>query len=141
MTQTKLNYFITIPGTAAPKSVKFSRFGSYNSKRVREWMSMVRDISKAEIASKRLRANQDIPVTISVCVWLPMPKATAKKRIPGLLDTFHTKKPDADNLLKPIIDGLTEADMWLDDNQVASMKIEKRLCVQGDQRAEVSIFW
>ena len=57
------------------------------------------------------------------------------------MGTPHLKKPDVDNLLKPIVDGLTEAGMWIDDNQVWSMKIQKVYCNQGDQRVEVAILW
>ena len=141
MAQTKLNYFLTIVGKPLPKSVRYSRFGSYNSKPVREWMSTVRDIAKGEIASKGLRADEGVPVTIIVTAHMPMPKAVAKKRQDGLVFTPHIKKPDVDNLLKPIVDGLTEAGMWVDDNQVWSMKIQKVLCKQGDQRVEVSVLW
>jgi len=141
MRQTKLNYFLNIAGTPTPKSVRFSRFGSYNSKKVRDWMTVVRDIGTAEIASKGLTAKEGTPVTIVVTAYMPMPKATAKKRQEGLVGVPHLKKPDVDNLLKPVVDGLTEAGMWVDDNQVWSMKIQKVYCRQGEQRVEVAILW
>jgi Holliday junction resolvase RusA-like endonuclease len=145
MTQTKLNYFLTIPakdvGWPRPKSVRFSRFGSYNSKTVRKWMTKIKDVGVSEIASKGLTAKESTPVTIVATAYMPMPKATAKKRQEGLVGVPHIKKPDVDNLLKPIVDGLTEAGMWADDNQVWSMKIQKVYCKQGDQRVEVAILW
>ena len=137
----KLNYFINVPGKPLPKSVKFSRFGSYNSKHVRGWMDLVRDITKVEMLSKKIVMPPGTPVKVFVTAYLPLPKSTAKIRIPLLVDTWHTVKPDADNLLKPKVDGMTEAEMWDDDNQVASMKIEKLWCERGNERAEVSVMW
>jgi len=145
MTQTKLNYFLTIPakdiGRPRPKSVRYGRYRTYNSKTVRKWMTKIKDVGVSEIASKGLTAKESTPVTIVATAYMPMPKATAKKRQEGLVGVPHLKKPDVDNLLKPIVDGLTEAGMWADDNQVWSMKIQKVYCRQGDQRVEVAILW
>tara|TARA_R100001163_G_C5023676_1_gene165813 strand:+ start:553 stop:972 length:420 start_codon:yes stop_codon:yes gene_type:complete len=137
----ELRYFINIPGTPIPRAVKFSRFGSYNTKRVRNWMDLVRDMAKVEVVSKRLTADKGIPVNVFITAHMPLPKATAKKRIPDLIGNPHIKTPDTDNLIKPIKDALTEANVWADDNQVWKIQATKIYCRPGQGRAEVSIFW
>ena len=54
---------------------------------------------------------------------------------------LHPKKPDSDNLLKPVVDGLTEAGLWEDDNQIAQMYVEKKYCPRGEERIEVVVVW
>ena len=129
---------ITVPGLAAPKSVSISRHGAYNNKRVRSWMDLVRDTASTERPPK---APEGTPVALMLDVWLPWPKRTAKKVITADPYALHTKKPDSDNLLKPVVDGLTEAGLWEDDNQIAQMYVEKKYCPEGEERIEVIITW
>ena len=131
-------YKITVEGIAAPKSISMSVHGAYNNKRVRSWMDVVRDTALTERPSK---APEGIPVALMLDVWLPWPKRTAKKVISADPNALHTKKPDADNILKPIVDGLTEAGFWEDDNQIAQMFVEKKYCPRGEERAEITVTW
>ena len=129
---------IEIPGLAAPKSVSITRHGSYNNKKVKEWMSYI----ATSVASHSLsKAPKGIPISISVSVWLPWPKKTPKKVMLKDQYAFHVKKPDADNLLKPIVDSLTQAGLWEDDNQISKMLVEKRNCPPGEERVVVFIKW
>ncbi len=137
----ELRYFINIPGTPIPRAVKFSRFGSYNTKRVRNWMDLVRDMAKVEVVSKRLTASQGIPVNIFINAHMPLPKATAKKRIPDLIGNPHIKTPDTDNLIKPIKDALTEAGMWDDDCQVYDIQATKINAKPEEGRVEIAVLW
>ena len=129
---------ITVPGLAAPKSVSMSKYGAYNNKRVRSWMDVVRDTASTERPPK---APEGTPVALMLDVWLPWPKRTAKKVITADPYALHTKKPDSDNLLKPVVDGLTEAGLWEDDNQIAQMYVEKKYCPRGEERAEITVTW
>ena len=54
------------------------------------------------------------PVLLQVSFQLPKPKSmkTEGQNIP------HVKKPDTDNLLKAVMDSLTEEKIWEDDSQV-----------------------
>lgn len=137
----ELRYFINVPGRPLPKSVKYGQYGMFNSEPVRKWMNTVRDIAVAEVSSKGLRASKGTPVNIFINAHMPLPKATAKKRIPDLIGNPHIKIPDTDNLIKPIKDALTEAKVWADDNQVWKIHATKIYCRPGEGRAEVSIFW
>ena len=104
-------------------------------------MDLVRDMAKVEVVSKRLTADKGIPVNVFITAHMPLPKATAKKRIQDLIGNPHIKTPDTDNLIKPIKDALTEANVWADDNQVWKIQATKIYCRPGQGRAEVSIFW
>ena len=70
-----------------------------------------------------------VALVISTVFNLKAPQRLCKK-----LDTPHTTKPDADNLLKPIVDAILERTIKAalipvvckDDNQVVSMLVYKR---------------
>ena len=49
MTDTKLKYFITIPGRPRPKSVTYSKKRTFNNPGVRSWMEEVTLKSRKEI--------------------------------------------------------------------------------------------
>jgi len=129
---------ITVEGLAAPKSISMSRHGVYNNKRVRSWMDIVRDTALTE---RPPRAVKGIPISLMLDVWLPWPKKTAKKVLSADPYALHTKKPDADNLLKPVVDALTEAGLWEDDNQLSQVFVEKKWCPRGEERIEIVINW
>ena len=137
----KLKYEILVESKPLPRSVRFSRFGSYNTKRVIDWMNLVRDISKIHIRSKKVTAKQDVPVKVDLTFYLPIAKGTSKKKIAELTDKPHIKTPDVDNLEKPIKDGLTEAGMWYDDCQVHELNSRKFYCPPGEGRVIINVFW
>jgi Holliday junction resolvase RusA-like endonuclease len=62
------------------------------------------------------------PIALSVTATFPIPSSWSKKRIAGAL--WHTGRPDGDNLLKAVGDGLNGV-AWKDDSQVASARIVK----------------
>ena len=55
------------------------------------------------------------PVCLRVSFFLPRPKRM-KVGTGGAIP--HVKKPDTDNLLKAVMDSMTEAGVWKDDAQV-----------------------
>ena len=128
-------FSIVIPGKAAPKSVTFTRRGAYNNKRVREWMDWVRD----SVVALRPAQIPHVPTGIVIDVFLAWPKNTPKKL--AATTAAHIQKPDADNLLKPIVDALSEAGLWKDDNQIDKMFIQKWRCPIGQERAGIIVRW
>jgi Holliday junction resolvase RusA-like endonuclease len=140
---------ITVPGVAAPKSIRIIMRNGHpsmaNNKRVRGWMTEV--ATAAKIVMNQSEANytlrfpfkSDTPIGIMVDVYLPWAKATAKKL--AATTGAHLQKPDADNLLKPIMDALSEAGIWTDDNQVDRIFLQKWRCPRGSERVDIVISW
>lgn len=69
-------------------------------------------------------------IEIIITAWFARPKSKTRKTIPNLR-YWHTTKPDADNILKAILDALNGL-AWVDDCQIASAKIRKCVCGDGD---------
>ena len=54
---------------------------------------------------------------------------------------WRAKKPDIDNLLKMVLDCITQADIWIDDNRVVSLSCEDMYCgVNEDAHTLFSIY-
>lgn len=70
----------------------------------------------------------DRPLSIALTFYLPRPKAhfsTSGAIKPSAPQTWHAKKPDADNLAKAVLDALTHLRAWHDDDQVAELLVRK----------------
>lgn len=66
------------------------------------------------------------PVCLTVHAEFPYPKSWSRKRIEA--EVFHVKRPDADNILKAVLDGLNGV-AWVDDSCVAQVTCTKRYTV------------
>ena len=53
------------------------------------------------------------PVHLQVSFFMPCPKGKGY-----MVGAPHVKKPDTDNLLKAVMDSMTQASVWIDDAQV-----------------------
>jgi Holliday junction resolvase RusA-like endonuclease len=70
------------------------------------------------------------PVVLRVTAVFTCPKSDHRKREP-LGRRWHTKKPDADNVLKAVKDA-AKGVLWLDDSQVALETCTKIIAAQGE---------
>lgn len=61
------------------------------------------------------------PVRLTVCFYFPIPASEQKREVPYP----HTKKPDIDNLVKAVMDSMTNAGVWMDDTIVYALCAEK----------------
>lgn len=64
------------------------------------------------------------PVKLTVWATFEPAKSWSKKKTDEHLGTYHTQKPDADNLIKAICDGLNRI-AFADDAQVAAQEVRK----------------
>ena len=64
------------------------------------------------------------PIKLEVWAFYQIPKSASKKRAAEMLGTLCTKKPDADNVLKIIMDGLNKV-AYEDDKQVVEAIVHK----------------
>lgn len=70
--------------------------------------------------------EKDVPLVATIHAYFPIPKSVSKRKREimqgGLVP--HTKKPDADNLAKAVLDALNGIAFY-DDSQVASLRVAK----------------
>ncbi len=69
----------------------------------------------------------DTAVSVVIRAFFSIPKGTTKNRR-QLMESgaiLHTVKPDADNVIKSVLDGLNGI-AWRDDKQVTDLMIQKR---------------
>jgi len=78
------------------------------------------------------------PVELNIKFFMQIPQSYSKKKRESLINTYHFKKPDIDNLEKMLLDCIVRSDSIIkDDSQVSKMTSLK---VYSDQpRTEVII--
>ena len=76
------------------------------------------------------------PITgaVSLCIDFDYFTPTKKRR-----GKWKTTRPDCDNVAKLLIDCMTKLGFWLDDAQVARLRVSKRYA-EGKQ-AQITISW
>lgn len=72
------------------------------------------------------RSSHSDGVSIVVTAWFARPKSNIWKTKP-MPAYRHIKKPDADNILKAVLDALNKW-AWFDDAQVCGATVEKWVC-------------
>jgi Holliday junction resolvase RusA-like endonuclease len=70
--------------------------------------------------------DKDVPLQADIIAYFPIPKSTSKKKRQMMLEgkIRHTKKCDADNLAKSILDALNGIAFY-DDSQVCELSVSK----------------
>ena len=81
------------------------------------------------------------PIALTLEFFFDRPaNHTGKKGLKPWAPSFHTSKPDVDNLAKAIMDALTNLGVWKDDSQVADLIVRKLYRNQnGAQGCRVTI--
>lgn len=82
----------------------------------------------------------DSPIKLTVDAYIEIPKSYTKKKRKQIEDgeLLHIKKPDIDNMLKSITDGITGV-LWTDDNLIVELIGRKHY--SENPRAEIIIEW
>ena len=115
----------TVPGQpigkARPRATSVNgRARMYTPKTTADYEKVVAKEGKAHFPEPMGGA-----VRLRVVAFFAMPPSWSKKKRAALDGQHHTQKPDADNVLKVIKDGLNEI-AWVDDCQVADARVVKR---------------
>lgn len=123
-----------IPGLPVAKQrPKFAVRGgfarAYTPAKTRDYENLVKSI-----AQKSILRPLEGPLCVDLVFYMPIPKSTPKGKC--LENTPHTKRPDADNLGKLVLDALNGV-AWLDDSQVFEIHIKK--LYSENPRTEVKI--
>ena len=104
---------------------RFSNGRAYTPRKTTEWENTVR-----RVVRKRLPENWkpwEGEVSIALVFNMKIPKSTTKKRKEEMHThtVKHSKRPDLDNLVKAILDGLNGV-AYVDDGQVTDIYSSKR---------------
>lgn len=117
-----------VPGDPRGKGrPKFRRVGSfvrtYTDKKTQTYEALVK-----QCAEEVFDFDEPLegPISLFLCIRLPIPKSHSKKRSAACLSGLEapTKKPDIDNILKSVMDGLNGT-IYKDDNQVVDVSMKK----------------
>jgi crossover junction endodeoxyribonuclease RusA len=129
-----------VPGVPVPQGSKFlwkGRMIEKNSHRLHKWRTTIAEavIGRGWHFDARLVG----PVGVMLTFYLARPKAHyGTGRNAGVLKPdapiFHTGTPDVDKLVRGVLDALTQARVWRDDCQVASLFADKRYAEQTGVR-------
>lgn len=101
----------------------------YDTPESKEWKSLV----KLQVIENRPDFLWDGPVGVSLTIYLLKPKSTAKKV------THPIKRPDLEQLIKPILDAFKNI-FYKDDSQIVFLNASKSYCYDAQPRIEVQIW-
>lgn len=103
-----------IPGKPfAKQRARVTKFGAYTPKAT---VSFERTVG--QYAMQQFKVPITGPVRLTVSATFELPKSWSKKKKAEHMDRHHTQKPDLDNIIKAISDGLNRI-AFVDDGQVA----------------------
>lgn len=96
---------------------------------------------KRSVAMHGLRLRPAAPITTPISLhldlWMPLPKSRAGEN-PGP----HVCRPDLDNLVKAVMDALTDDGWWRDDALVWSLAATKQYAAPDAQTgATITVRW
>lgn len=117
------SYTIHIPGPPyAKKRPRFSRASgrAYDPKENTSFERTVGTLAREQIAEPLVG-----PVRVAVAAIFVPPPSWSKTRRADAMTRPHCQKPDSDNVLKAVLDGLNRI-AFADDAQVAEIYVEKR---------------
>lgn len=120
----------TVYGTPVGKQrPKFSTFNghatAYTPQKTVNYENLVRlSVQQQQRGLKPF--DKDVPLQADIIAYFPIPKSTSKKRYNMMVEgkIRHTKKCDADNLAKSILDALNGIAFY-DDSQVCELSVSK----------------
>ena len=126
----------TVPGVPVGKGrPRFTRTGhTYTPEKTAAYEEKVRLCWKTQSGQCFVGG---IPLKASIISYFPIPKSTSKKKAAAMEGTFHTSRPDADNVAKAILDALN-CHVYPDDSAVQIDRCWK-VYTNGAPRVEVEI--
>ena len=110
-----MSIFITVPGTPVGKGrPRVTRHGTYTPQKTKDYESLI-EWSWAK--QSKVRIPDGTPIAIKILAFFPIPKSYPKKKACAAKGTPYMKKPDIDNIVKSVLDGL-QGCAFKDDSQV-----------------------
>ncbi|MCD0493858.1 RusA family crossover junction endodeoxyribonuclease [Chromobacterium violaceum] len=128
MSPTRITF--TVPGAPVGKGRpkvstrggKFARM--YTPEKTASYEGLIAMVAQQAMAG---RAPLTGPADVSIIMVLPIPTSWSKRKQAAALagQVFPTKKPDADNVVKALFDGMNGV-VWVDDVQACDIAVMKR---------------
>lgn len=96
---------------------------SYTPKKTVQYETMIADLAKQQMI---MREPTSAPIKLDLVLFFEIPKTWPKWKQEAAQTNYiaHTSKPDADNVVKAIKDGLNGV-VWVDDSQVCEVHVMK----------------
>ena len=112
---------------------RVTRFGTFDPAKEFKAFAKLQMIQQVE-------ETLDCPIEMEVFFYLPIPKATSKKKHALMLsnEIKHQKVKDIDNMLKYLFDVMNEI-VFKDDKQIWNIKAQK--LYSDDPRTEIILTW
>ena len=108
---------------------------AYTPQKTRDYENLVRQCYLSQVGEIKFVGKRPLEVLIEAEFRLP--KSTPKKKIGSVDETYHTNKPDADNLAKSILDGLVG--VAIEDDSCVSVLTVVKTWTAGDPCVYVHI--
>ena len=120
----------TVPGAPVGKgrpkvSTRGGKFAKmYTPEKTANYETLVALAAQQAMVGRTLLAG---PVEVQMAILLPIPASWSKKKQAAAIagHVYPTKKPDADNVVKAIFDGINGV-VWNDDVQACDIVVRKR---------------
>ena len=95
-----------VPGQPVGKArPRVTRAGhAYTPQKTKDYELLVRSCYESQVGDFQFTAKKPLEVLIEA--EFQIPKSTSKKKAAEMVDTFHTSRPDADNVAKAILDAI-----------------------------------
>lgn len=119
-----MSFRITVPGQ--PQGKGRARFGNgrtYTPAKTVAYEGLIAYAGQ-QVMQDFQRQPIEGPVYLTVTAYFAFPKSMSTKKRQAKLVHWHTAKPDGDNVLKAVGDGLNGI-VWKDDSCIAFAKISK----------------
>ena len=128
----------TVPGEPVAKGrPRMTRTGHvYTPSKTRSYERHIQDLWRARNVPT-LPTGQ--PVRVLIDAYFTVPKSVSKKRRLTMEGAPHTKKPDADNVAKSVLDGLNKV-AFEDDSRIYYLRVRKMYTLE-EPRVEVTLEW
>jgi len=124
-----INIFIDIQPLPAPRP-RFTRFrATYNPQKYTDYKEQIAFLAKEKV--KTPFVNE---VALHLDFFFKYPKCWGAKKKQSI--SWHTTKPDLDNLIKSILDALNKV-AFLDDKQVVSIQARKQYAASSGVKIEL----
>lgn len=135
-----ISFFVKGDPKGQPRPRAFARGGHagvYDPGTADAWKMEIRASASSVPAGEK---RKDRPVDLIMTFYFRRPKNDYKKdgSLKPSAPTYHTIRPDVDNLAKAVMDAMTHCGFWKDDSQVIRLEVIKRWA-QGNLEPGVNV--